>query len=110
MVFHTIQPTPGLEPSRRRRANHVGPPAAAVRTSYPSLLNTAGFVDVDVRDDTAEYRATQLRWIAANQRHEAALRAAMGDDAYDERQTTRRATLGAIDAGLLARFRYLAAR
>ena len=72
MVFHTIQPTPGLEPARRRRANGFGPPAVAVPTSYQSMLRTAGFVDIEVRDDTEEYRATQLRWMSASERYEAA--------------------------------------
>ena len=108
IVFHTIQPTPGLSPLHRRRANRSGPPATGVRTSYQSLLSTAGFVDVEARDDTEEYRATQLRWIAATERHEAPMRAAIGDDAYHDRHLKRQATLRAIDGGLLARYRYSA--
>ncbi len=110
MVFHTIQPVPGLPPLRRRHAHRHGPPGVALRTSYQSMLRTAGFVDVEARDDTDEYHATQRRWLDASQRHEAALRTAMGDDAYDERLATRHATLRAITDGLLARFRYSATR
>ncbi len=81
-----------------------------MRTSYPSMLRTAGFTAIEQRDDTDEYRATQLRWMTASERYEEALRQAMGDDAYEERRTTRRTTLRAIDDGLLARYRYAATR
>jgi hypothetical protein len=110
MSFHTIQPTPDLAAAHRRKANRVGPPAAAVPTSYPSLLRTAGFVDIEPHDETDEYRSTQLRWMAASDRHEAGMRRAMGDDAYDERLAMRRQTSAAIEDGLLSRFRYTAAR
>jgi len=110
MVFHTIQPTPGLPPARRRLANSSGPPATAVRTSYQSMLRTAGFVDVEVRDDTDEYRATMLRWIAATERHAEAIRAVIGGDAYTERLRSRHEKLSTIEDGLLSRFRYYATR
>ena len=110
MGFHVIQPTPGLDRARRRRANSSGPPGVALPTSYQSLLRTAGFVDVVTTDVTAEYRATQARWIVATESREPAMRAAMGDDEYDERVIRRHEHLAAIDAGLLSRFRYLATR
>ena len=110
MVFSTIQPTPGLEASRRRTANRLGPPAVAVPTSYESLLRSAGFVDVVVTDLTADYRATQRRWMDATERRELAMRGVMGDQMYDERLATRRETLQAIDDGLLTRFLYTAVR
>ena len=110
MAFHSIQPEPGLAPARRRRANRRGPPAVAIRTNYPSLLRSAGFVDIESRDDTAEYLATQLRWIEACARHEEGMRAAMGDETFDESLETRVSTLQAIEEGLLVRYRYTAAR
>jgi hypothetical protein len=110
MVFHTIQATPGLSPLNRRQANRYGPPATGVRTSYRSLLNTAGFVDVEARDETEEYWATQLRWIDAAERYELPMRAAIGDEPYHDRHLKRRATSRAIEGGLLARYRYSATR
>ena len=110
MVFWVIQPTPGLERSARRRAHRLGPEAVAVPTSYPSLLRSAGFGDIEFVDETPDYRAAQQRWIDASQRHADGMRLAMGDDAFDERAETRRQTLTAIDGGLLSRFRYTAAR
>lgn len=110
LAFLTIQPTPGLDPAARRRANRSGPSGVAVPTSYESLLHTAGFVDVVATDLTAEYRDTQQRWIDAMARRETALRDLSGDLLYEERQEERATTLAALDAGILARFRYTASR
>jgi len=74
------------------------------------MLRTAGFVDVEVRDDTEEYRATMLRWIAASERHAEAIRAVIGADAYTERLRSRYEKLSTIEHGLLSRFRYYASR
>lgn len=110
MIFQTIQPTPGLAPALRRRANRLGPPANAVRTSYQSLLTTAGFHEISALDQTSEYGATQRRWIEVSNRYEEELRATIGLEAFDERRADRRATLEAIETGLLSRFRYSARR
>lgn len=110
MAFLTIQATPGLSPAERRRAHAAGPPAVAVRTSYPSLLRSAGFTHVVATDRTAEYRITQAAWIAATERRADAIRAIVGDQLYDERAQERAGTVAAIDAGLLARFLYTATR
>lgn len=110
LAFLTIQPTPGLDPTRRRKAHWAGPPAVAVRTSYESLLQSAGFTDVVATDLTAEYAATQRRWMAAMDHHAAAVRDAVGDAAFDERAANRTITSDAISSGLLSRFRYTATR
>ena len=110
IAFVTIQPRPGLAPADRRRANESGPPAVAVPTSYESLLRSAGFSEIVAVDLTAEYRATQRRWIDAMSRYEQPLRRSMGDTMYDERAEKRASTLAAIDAGLLTRYRYTARR
>lgn len=110
LAFVTIQPMPGLSARRRRRANAVGPPAGAVRTSYESMLHTAGFVDITAEDRTAEYRSTQAGWLAAVDAREVAIRAMVGDEEYDTRRQNRLATAAAIDDGLLGRFLYTATR
>ena len=110
MAFHTIQPTPGLDPNRRRQANRAGPYAVAMTSTYDELLVNAGFSEVEARDDTAEYRATQARWVDATRHHEAAMRAVMGNAMFEERLTARTRTLDAVDAGLLSRYRYTAVR
>ena len=74
------------------------------------MLHTAGFDQIETTDLTADYRATQIRWIAATHAREPEIRQAMGDAAYEERMANRHQTLAAIDKGLLARFQYSARR
>ncbi len=74
------------------------------------MLRTAGFVDVEVVDLTEEYGATQRRWIDAHGRHEIGMRAALGDEVFDERLAMRRRTMQLISDGLLSRFRYVGRR
>jgi cyclopropane fatty-acyl-phospholipid synthase-like methyltransferase len=110
LAFLTIEPTPGLTSAERRRAHRLGPQGVAVPTSYPSLLRTAGFVDIVATDLTEDYRRTLQRWIDASDRHEAELRHIVGDDAYAERERTRNKTVEAIAGGFLSRFGYTAVR
>ena len=88
----------------------MGPPAVAVRTSYPSLLRSAGFAEIGMDDRTEEYHTTQAAWIAAVSRRKAKIRPIVGDDVYDQRLRERRRTLAAIDDGLLVRVMYWAER
>ena len=74
------------------------------------MLRTAGFDQIEITDLTADYRATQIRWIEATDAREPEIRQAMGDAAYEERMANRHLTLAAIDEGLLARFQYSARR
>lgn len=110
MAFFTIQPKPGLTGNDRRRANAAGPGNAALRTSYQSMMRSAGFENISATDATAEYRATQQRWIDAGTRHEKSLRSSMGDEMYNDRFESRRRSLAGVDDGLLARFLYTAQR
>lgn len=110
LAFFTIQPTPGLTGRDRPRANAAGPSSSAVRTSYSSLLRTAGFKAITAIDSTTAYRATQRRWIDAEARHEESLRASMGDAMHSDRLQSRGRTLAGLDEGLLARFLYTAQR
>ena len=110
IAFLTIEPTPGLNGTDRRRAHRLGPVAVAVPTSYPSLLGTAGFENVEATDLTGEYLATQRLWIHATDRRATEIREIMGADLFDDRLRNRRRTLRAIEEGLLARVLYTAAR
>jgi hypothetical protein len=74
------------------------------------MLCTAGFSEIAVVDVTDDYRRTQQRWIDATARHEAEIRALIGDGEYDERQRTRAETVRAIDDGILCRTQYSATR
>ena len=85
MALTTIEPARGLSDADRRRAHRAGPVAVAVRTSYPSLFRSAGFVETRHRNVTAEYRATLDAWLTALERREARIVAAVGRDVHDDR-------------------------
>lgn len=109
-AFYTIEVQRGLSAAQRRRASLIGPPGVAVRTTYPGLLRSAGFTEIDVVDVTSAYLATQRRWLAATLQHEEDLRSALGDDAVYEGIKRRRRTVDAIEEGLLLRTLYSATR
>lgn len=81
-----------------------------VRTSYTSLSRSAGLVVVERRDRTPEYRAVQRAWIDATVRRADEVVEAMGEQAAEQRIAERRASLAAIDAGVLERWEYLVRR
>ena len=110
MAFTAIVQTPGLTATGRRRAAEAGPAEVIVRTSYPSMLRSAGFVDVVGDDVTADYRATVARWFEATERRRDDVVAATGAAELDERQTRRSAAMAAIDDGVLQRWVYVARR
>ncbi len=110
LAFHAIELPPGLSAPRRRRAISIGPPAVTVRTTYPGLMRSAGFVEIDAVDLTAEYLETQRRWLASTLRHEVGLRDALGADAVRDGIERRRRTIRAIEEGLLLRTLYAATR
>jgi hypothetical protein len=110
MVFTAIEPAPGLTTSARRRALEFAPDQAGVRTSYPSLLRSARFVDVSVEDVTGAYRETLLAWCDATERRWERFVTALGRAEAEERMARRRGALRAVDDGLLRRTRYVARR
>jgi hypothetical protein len=103
MAYTTIYVTPGLSPAQRRRAQRSGPRAVATRSDQRRLLTSAGFVDVDMIDLTAEFAATARAWLAGYEANEQELSVLDAPDAFAERQRERRAQLRAIDDGLLRR-------
>ena len=110
IAFTTIEPTPGLQPERRRMANRMGPSETKVRSSYENMLRTAGFRDISATDVTAEYGATLRRWRAATEHNEELIRGVIGDDTYEDRKAQRMRDTQAVDDGLLSRFIYTATR
>jgi cyclopropane fatty-acyl-phospholipid synthase-like methyltransferase len=109
-AFTAIFPASGLTAADRRRAIEAGPPNCSVRTSYPSLLRSAGFMDVDERDLTADYLATASRKLEVAERFAEAMIEMLGGRAYEEMQAERRLAISAIEAGLLRRSLFVARR
>lgn len=109
-AFGVIFPTPGLSPADRRRAHAAGPPDVALRRPYPDLLETAGFVDIDEHDRTAEYLITARRKLAATERLANRLVELLGPDGYAEERQRRIGAVDAIEASLLRRAVFVARR
>ncbi len=75
---------------------------------YGELVEQAGFDDIEELDVTAAYRATAVKRQEATVELESGLRAALGDEVYEERRANRTASLAAIEAGELGRTRFVA--
>jgi hypothetical protein len=103
MAFQTIHTAPNLGTRDRRRAHESGPWAVASRHQPFELMRHAGFVDVDVVDQTEEFRTTQAAWLDEWEQHRDALVALHGECDFVMRQDDRRNQLRATDAGLLRR-------
>ena len=103
MAFQVIHTAPDLNERERRRAHRSGPWAVSSRHAPDELMRRAGFVDVDVIDQTEQFRATAAAWISEWDEHRDALVALHGDAAFDTRQQERRTQLQAVDDGLLRR-------
>ncbi len=103
IAYTTIYVAPGLTVAERRRANRSGPRAVASRSTQERLLASAGFVEVDHVDVTAEFAATARAWLDESDAHAEELASVEGPGAFEERRRDRRAQLAAIDDGLLRR-------
>src|SRR5262245_3357952 len=110
MAFVTIEPTTGLSAARLRQAIENGPPEVAIVATHEEMLATAGFVDVESVDVTAEFTRTLQAWIDAWSAHEQELLDLIGNDALEERKQDRRAMRTGIDEHLLRRTLYVARR
>jgi cyclopropane fatty-acyl-phospholipid synthase-like methyltransferase len=109
-AFTAIFPVAGLTAADARRAIEAGPPNCGLRTSYPSLLRSAGFVDVEERDLTADYLATASRKLEVAERFGGDMIEMLGRQEYERMQAERRQAIAAIEGGLLRRCLFLARR
>ena len=110
LAFLTIEVAGDLGKRDRRRAAATGPPAIATRSTYPSLLRSAGLADIDRIDVTADYRVTASARMDARNAHAQAFADEFGADELRERNAEGERRLSAIDDGLLKRFLYVAHR
>jgi ubiquinone/menaquinone biosynthesis C-methylase UbiE len=109
-AFSVIFPSPGLSAARARQAIEAGPPHCGLRTSYPSLLRSAGFVEIEERDLTPEYLATAARRLEVTEQFADGLVWMLGHRDYDETHAERRITVAAVADGLLRRSLFVARR
>ena len=103
IAFTTIFVAPDLTPAQRRRAQRSGPRAVASRTDQRQLLVSAGYVDVEMTDLSAEFATTSRAWLEAWEANMDELTAFEPREAIAQRQLERRVQQGAIDDGLLRR-------
>jgi ubiquinone/menaquinone biosynthesis C-methylase UbiE len=109
-VFTVIFPAPGLTAAQTRRAIEAGPPNCGLRTSYTSLLRSAGFVEVDEHDLTPDYLTTTTSKLKVAEQFAEDMIEMFGRQDYDETQAERRLAITAIGDGLLRRSRFVARR
>ena len=103
IAYTTIFVAPDLSPAERRRAQRSGPRAVASRSDQQQLLTSAGFVDVQMINLTAEFAATARAWLEGWEANAEELSALDLPGAFEERQRERQVQLRAIDDGLLRR-------
>jgi hypothetical protein len=110
IAYTTIFVAPGLSAAQRRRAHRSGPRAVATRSDELQLLASAGFIDREMLDLTAEFAVTARAWLAQWEANADELCAVESPAVFEERQRERAAQLRAIDDGLLCRGLFSASR
>ena len=103
IAFTTIYLPSGLDPAARKRARQAGPRAVASRASQQQLLRSAGYIDIDELDVTAQFVETTRAWIDQRERHAEELAIVEPAGAFEERQRDHRAQLKATEQHLLRR-------
>lgn len=102
-AFFTIYAPGGLPRLERRRALAAAPKYGWSRVEHTQLLRSAGFVDIDELDRTADYLDTLRAWHDRSAEHADELIALTSRDVFEDRQSERRAALAAVEAGIQRR-------
>jgi len=102
-AFLTIFAPRDVPADRRRWARDAAPKYGWSRADHARLVRSAGFVDVEEIDCTADYHATMRAWIEQSDARADELAAVISRALLDERQRERRNALAAIEAGLQRR-------
>ena len=103
IAYTTIFVAPELSPAERRRAQRSGPRAVASRSDQLQLLTSAGYVDVEMIDLSAEFATTARAWLEGWEANAEELSALDSPGAFAQRQHERQVQQRAIDDGLLRR-------
>jgi SAM-dependent methyltransferase len=107
-AFSVIFRTPGLPDAEARRARQAGPPHCALRSPYPTMLRSSGFVGIEEHDVTSEYLATARRKLDESERCASGMADALGPRQFEETRAKRRRGIRAIEDGLLRRSVFVA--
>lgn len=110
LAFTTIELRPGLSARERRMAKVAAPRAVGSRRPYPDLLASAGFVDVALRDATAEYLLTSRLWLETSEPLRDEVAAIDGPQEVADRLQSWRDDVDAIERGWVTRALYWARR
>lgn len=110
MAFLTIHLPAGLSSADRARARAAGPRAVGNRGEHDSMLRNAGFDVLVERDLTSAFLDTARAWLRESDAHADELTGLEPAGGFDERQEDRRTMIAAIDAGLLRRSLFVAAK
>lgn len=103
MVFSVILIKPGLTAADYERAAASGPPFIETEIPYPEMLRQAGWEITDHRDLTVKYRVAVGRMLEKLETHAEEIAKLFGDDYAADERARRRATLEALEQGLLRR-------
>jgi hypothetical protein len=110
LVFFVVAVAAGLAPRDTARAIGAGPEYVDAGPGYPSLMEAAGFVNVEVIDVTDDYAVTLSDSIQARNAERPQLEDLIGVDKFIEGQSSRRRELAAVHEGLLRRHLVVALR
>ena len=99
-VIHTPS---GLTASQRHEAAELGPSQVVAPASPEDLIRAAGLSIIALEDVTSAFMSTCEAILRARDQHAVALRAAEGDEFFQEEQGKKEAMREGIRAGLLRR-------
>lgn len=108
MVFSVISIAPGLSSGHYRLAAEAGPPFVESAVDYPTMLRQTGWTITEWVDLTVEYGQAHRRLLRELATHTDELRELLGTAQYFERVARKRATVQAIEGGLLRRELFIA--
>ncbi len=108
MAFSVIYIPQGLSSAEFQRAKTGGPPFPEADASYPELLARAGWAVGKRRDLTSEYLVSMRQYVRGQQEHWNRFVEAFGIDEATTTLSRRRATVTALEEGLLRRELFLA--